>query len=105
MNAPKHTPGPWTVDSANGYTVRCAQKAYPGAKKGGLICTVSHGSGERRGLAGMDAHLISSAPDLLEACRALLGEVTGFEPIDPEPEFVAALELAEKAIAKAEGTV
>lgn len=95
-----HTPGPWkpcgfenlTVNDSEGNTL----VACPGSSTGTLI--------EMKG----NAHLIAAAPELLEALKALIEadhniqENKGLRS-DQAMYRIAALDMAERAIAKAEG--
>jgi hypothetical protein len=88
MNNTLHTPGPWKHDSTWGII------KYGKTE----ICALHSGN-----LA--NAHLISAAPDLLEAlqeCVRVLAEYTQYDDDDGSVEGNARL-LGLSAIAKAEG--
>lgn len=78
----KHTPGPWKIEGQN----------IIGNEINGFICTWS---GRKK-----DANLIAAAPDLLEACKHVL------ENLSEESEEVWEHEIAhlQYAIEKAEET-
>jgi hypothetical protein len=87
----QHTPGPWVIDEyhADGfYKIR-------GAKE--VICHVHSFSPNKKpeSQATANAHLIIAAPDLLAACKALVGVYEGQEDA---PMYVI---KARAAIAKA----
>lgn len=91
----KHTKGPWEVEIL-GSTVRVisdVEVTEGGSRIGGdvVLC------GDYRNKENIaNANLIASAPELLEACKAVLNE----------PDFIDGLKtkyLVRKAIAKAEG--
>lgn len=87
----KHTPKPWEVVGPfddGGYVITEGQDGY-------TIASVR--SDDNASVVRPDAYLIAAAPDLLEACKALLGPdvLTGDEPFDP-------VSMALRAIAKAQ---
>ena len=97
MSAAKHTPGPWEV--CGGHFV-CSASG---------VLTASADSAESN--AGLDvlegfanARLIAAAPELLDACRALLRDMLA---VDAGGSFGLELQVgidqAYKAIAKATG--
>lgn len=81
----KHTPGPWKVyyRGAGGWRLQA-----------GSAWSVDLSSAH---LTEHDARLIAAAPEMLEACRAVLAYYTGGRIANP------ALDAARAAIAKAEG--
>ena len=87
-----HTPGPWTLEDVMGNGLRdiCGPDV-PGEGSPNLLAHAFRKS---------DAHLISAAPDLLEACRDVLIYFTDFERGLIETQLH---ETLTKAIAKAEG--
>lgn len=106
-NSPlKFTPGPWSVgDGMSKYSngesidVRSQQRT---------VCwihfwadeTVTTKISHEQEMA--DARLISAAPELLEACVALMGELESrFDYPEPTPDESAALRKASAAIARA----
>jgi hypothetical protein len=104
----KHTPGPWSMTQADwelgliAYVpglrpaaggARGVQYNIVASKKVGSVTTDN---------SEADAALIAAAPDLLEACKALLDcPDTNLDELDPIT--VAAIDTAIAAIAKAEG--
>ena len=86
-----HTPGPWK-------SVKGARPTRPDIVADcGLICSLEYGPDEGEA----NARLIAAAPDLLEALNRL---VCGFtENIDGEELYGDWIQIAEEAIAKAEG--
>lgn len=98
-NQSKHTPGPWIAPDTflNNQPNRTylRQKAYGGAVIADL--------GETSHVNQADARLIAAAPELLEACKALLmhsGCPTGHAKAD---RWAKACAEARAIIAKAEG--
>lgn len=84
----KHTPGPWYSLRLNGGQI--AIDAKPGAHDHVTICVLGMNAEE-------DARLIAAAPELLDACKAVVaahGLITG---------RAEAIQKAMDAIAKAEG--
>jgi hypothetical protein len=96
--ADKFTPGRWTaglephprIDPLVGYRVR--------AENGTIIAEIFPGP-ERVAVNGANAALLSAAPDLLAACRALLERVNDYFPHNEKDR--RAVELANVAIRKA----
>jgi len=90
--ARKHTPGPWLWTGQYGRSnLFGADSELVLFEVGGLYC---------KG----DALLIAAAPDMLEALKALRSQCWGgCSCTDPSEEENAAWDLAEAAIAKAEG--
>ena len=88
----KHTPGPWSQDKG-----RCSNCVYAESKSGFPVAKAMRYSPvfDKEYLA--NARLIAAAPDLLEACKAMMAS-----PENDMKEYVA-IQLIEKAIAKAEG--
>lgn len=87
----KHTPGPWRFTSRphDGNYMR-------------IHCSSDPNEGDNlRGYCGeANARLIAAAPDLLEACKAMLACCYDLERND---ETIAAVETTRAAIAKATG--
>ncbi len=82
----KHTPGPWTIRPRSGFDYGTTVYDVP------EVCT--NISNEQ------NARLISAAPDLLEACKAL--EIL-FAPLARDSTTASWIDKARAAIAKAEG--
>ena len=100
----KHTPGPWTVNPA-GYTEHHRDSVI--VDDAGDRIAVVRGKDVVDSIHIANAHLISAAPDLLEACKTLADYFSGHNPQDIPSECGSgvrdALVLARAAIAKAEG--
>lgn len=101
----KHTPGPWAIESAQGYSLPCEEfflKIYsenPGPEHDFTVAFARNADPlERRA----NARLIASAPDLLNLLTAAdrLEELTGENLAVYARTFAA---LARAAIAKAKG--
>lgn len=112
MSKPKHTPGPWFIKPTPSGTfgrgwkeispsvVTCAEYH---SSRDGVVCGVQ--------MSDANAHLISAAPDMLEAL--LLAEsamnhmgdaLNGMDAvIDEDQEHFQAFEKVRAAIAKAKG--
>lgn len=91
----KHTPGPWNALD------RAVLKGPPGEERTWIIasCPVNAlGKKTKTSEAQANARLIAAAPELLEALKGLMMEVSPVISADFEP-----FALAFKAIAKAEG--
>lgn len=93
----KHSPAPWRIEEFWGIINICDADNSP------VVYELAGGETEQA-----DAALIAAAPDLLEACKALMR----FEAIRDDEEasiqrnrYDTALSLIESAIAKAEGNV
>lgn len=110
MSKSKHTPGAWSLSSAETYTVRDTD--------GGAICQLkwlrgAHGLGGRRTDEEVMANacLIAAAPQILEALQRLANAaddvgVRFFDTDTEEPEVTAmrlATEQARAVIVKATG--
>lgn len=98
----KHTPGPWHVDgdaSAEPYQV-IVRHDQTGARIA-IAVDSHHPLLARDGQA--NARLIAAAPDLLQACRVALAEVTN-HPDGHMSQFQFAYRALRAAIAKAGGT-
>lgn len=81
----KHTPGPWHAETAP-----CGTRVgLMSLATGGAICML----GIKSALNSADVKLIEAAPDLLEACEALIRS----------PGSAAALQQATLAVRKALG--
>ena len=97
----KHTIGPWTmrpdgfVYAVNGERVCSPHSTLPDSAKW---------SKQRKDLKA-NARLIAAAPDLLEACRALLDlELSSLRGSD-DKDYCHEVQLAIAAIAKARGEI
>lgn len=86
--AVKHTPGPWSYQMSDEDC--CDYEVYVGSG----LHSIDIIAGEYGIESEADARLMSAAPDLLEALKAVT---------DDKKSFTLALDLALKAIAKAEG--
>ena len=84
----KHTPGPWAVEELkHRYRLRCSIEATDGSLVG-------------ESYEEKNAHLIAAAPELLDALCYLLEASSGQ---GPHEQWLAAMDQARAAIAKAEG--
>lgn len=94
-----HTPGPWAVGDKRGVWAGPVVMANDGQRGVAFVC----------GESDANARLIAAAPDLLAACEALCDRLTGWmdetaaDDDDRERQDEAALDMADAAIAKAEG--
>lgn len=95
----EHTPGPWMIDP--GWTLfthelwgRVQYPTISHAKVGNVAYVVPKVDGRRDATGEANARLIAAAPDLLEACKALVAKKFG--PPD-------VLKMAESTITKAAG--
>lgn len=88
----KHTPGPWLIAEDGFITVRIGNN-YPEVAK---VFDAPFDDHE----VPANARLIAAAPDLLEACRAMLDCCYD---MDRNDETLAAVKATMKAIAKATG--
>lgn len=104
----EHTPGPWVVDLEGPFTlggdITAVEAMTPDGMISREICTCmldtdSHPGGAEWLEDAANARLISAAPDLLAACRAILA---GWGHQDGVSR---AVELARAAVAKATGEV
>lgn len=108
----QHTPGPWTVQVWDYSHASPPRKELNVQSASNLLATVQCDfSGNNpyiiaKGEAEANAALIAAAPELLGAVRRLL-ECAGADDLSRaglEPEDLAAIEQAEAAVAKAEGS-
>ncbi len=88
----KHTPGPWESQATAGYETH-GQRAVYAEENGKDIAIVYDGEA--------NARLIAAAPELLEACKALVGSDHDGKSFTSRAAL--ATRLARAAIAKAEG--
>ena len=107
----KHTPGPWNVTEVHQsadvleWIIDCNRPASNGCKEDPRIAIVEEmgGSMDGREEGRSNAHLIASAPDLLEALEALLNwgrdHTSPTQPNSPHQLLVN----AHNVIAKARG--
>ena len=110
----KHTPGPWTrwrghaevyagevaintEDLISGPTIQCVARCEPDD------LDLLHDAEEADMQARANAKLIAAAPDLLEACKALLAAHSGICEGDGDMGEDEDCARARRAIAKAEG--
>lgn len=95
MSESKHTPGPWTVDGPP-YN----QIVWSSAEN--RVCFLAHSNGldDERDIA--NGRLIAAAPDLLEALTRLTIDCI-IAGLHEQAGFDCWIEMAKKAIAKAEG--
>ena len=92
----KHTPGPWENHKWN-----CEEHQI--SAKGGTIALVSHShSLVSEAEADANARLIAAAPDMLEALRACLGDLSDIVRAEGGDESPAMIQ-ARAAILQAEG--
>lgn len=91
----EHTPGPWIT---NGYTI---EQDMP---KGVLTSVVAHAEDENNADWQANARLLAAAPELLEACRALLAFNEELCADVGVSKHYPSAERARKAIAKATTT-
>ena len=89
----KHTPGPWKFGKEGAIEYNDVQNYICGADETLIV----YGQ-----VKDADARLISAAPDLLEACRAMLDCCYD---MDRNDETLAAVKATMKAIAKATGEI
>lgn len=85
-----HTPGPWTIRASDGAIVRHADQRTIVAPGGAMLT--------------QDAALAAAAPDLLDALRAVAGDLLDVlsQRMDPKlAEQLPSLESARAIIAKA----
>lgn len=115
MEETKHTPGPWRVSkitndvSVCGQRIDCFEVESP--KDCCWIAQVqNHTACTATEPGNANAHLIAAAPDLLKACKEAIPWICLATARDPETTHPQALvnakedlDLAMKAIAKAEG--
>lgn len=98
----QHTPGPWTLETVKTQVGVCHKVGPLGSStKIHSACLYDDCySDEPRDLQLLaDARLIAAAPELLEACKALLPE--GWD--DGVMDHMPGIKLARLTIAKAEG--
>lgn len=93
-----HTPGPWVVTSAEQPDDLVTSTHAQGLDDD--VCEVYGGNDDLDEVRAANARLIASAPDLLEALKALSGAV-GFRIDDPRVQHIH--DAARAAIARAEG--
>jgi len=89
----KHTPGPWNIRKNYDGEIYIQTNSTTGVYSITILC-----QNEDELMA--NAHLISAAPDLLEACIGLIGILT---PKQYSKQFPNIYRKAKAAIAKAEG--
>ena len=105
----KHTPGPWELDDNQGSRDYITINAPTHGALASVVWQMEDdkADGRRSPACEANAHLISSAPDLLDALQAILdaGKIAGvFGPFDEIGKIPAALyREGRTAIAKAKG--
>lgn len=93
----KHTPGPWKLCFSR--WANAPAEVFKGTQ---LIASVEQDESPDSPALAANARLIAAAPDLLHAIRELLGcTELNLEEIDDTT--AEAIEIAQKALAKAEG--
>jgi hypothetical protein len=98
-----HTKGPWKINNNIGH------KGELGIIADTAPCIIAIMGNQKvwPAEAEANAHLIAAAPDLLEACKALLEEFNSrtalIETCDMTDDELVAIQKAEQAIAKTEG--
>jgi len=87
-----HTPGPWTVEP-------CQDTFEVGIldKDGDLVAVTYN----QKCVA--NARLMAAAPDLLDACKAILDDLNGIMPPELVQRFGSSRILLRNAVTKAEG--
>lgn len=103
-NLPKFTPGPWAVRPDIGApvgTLKIANPEWPRGASDPLVAAVFGTEQEQ----GANARLISAAPEMYEALRAMLAafDIPGRTEVRSIPEAIQAIADARTALAKAEG--
>jgi hypothetical protein len=125
-NTQQHSIGPWTLHparnhlwlaAANGELHECGFDCahqccgqlcyYIASAKGpsSFVADIIVSSDDREMNCGSgigNAALIVAAPELLEACKAMVGVCEGFPDIAEEPSVAACMAMATKAIERAE---
>jgi len=93
-----HTPGPWEINQR--VDNPCGIDAFISIAN---VHGVAYAFGDTKEQREANAHLIAAAPDLLEACKAVLrwAQVMNLYGTSSEP---ACVDMCEAAIAKAEGS-
>lgn len=105
MSRSQHTPGPWRI-GPNPYNDR--EALIPIVDKDGepVLTVFSPHKSASISVSDADLRLMVAAPDLLEALRQLLDEVREWNVVLTDATAAkqrAVLELADAAIARAEG--
>jgi hypothetical protein len=99
--SPAHTPGPWILSESDS----AASSFGIADANGSSIASV--GDGRHDGApeeSAANARLIAAAPDLLDACMTLAEVASDSVELGDWPELIKAIEQADAAIAKADGT-
>ena len=111
MNESKHTPGPWTVhDASLGGTGYVVHEICSSDKRTIATLETDCKDDERDDWSPVaiaaNAQLMASAPELLEACKASIAEITGGSmfPESLTPGNTTPLQAMKDAIAKATET-
>lgn len=106
-NETKHTPGPWRVGGLDKCDVMGPRLSIDGSGRQTGTFAVAQCTGYKAEREA-NAALIAAAPELLEACKALFAadeaicENVGRKS-DQAMNRIAALDMAQRAINKAEG--
>lgn len=107
MSKRKHTKGPWRVSHSNWFNILTESRP---ASVPTLVASVSLTAAKNVGLTDAEraefqanAHLIAAAPDLLAACEKLYAALREYTDEGETAAQSAVLEMAEAAIARAEG--
>ncbi len=100
MKTPKHTPGPWKFTTANNADYADVEG------ENGRICSVllEDESGIIKGESIANVQLITTAPDLLETCETILGNLEvnkHFGHLINQVEMDSYISMLTKVIAKA----
>jgi hypothetical protein len=107
----KHTPGPWTIEKAGD------GKFYVQGNRNGERCIIAMDFYDEENEPDLEelkanVHLITAAPDLLEACKLVMvtsqtcfADILKLGHIQPPNgnDYRKAKDIARQAIAKAEG--
>lgn len=95
MNTTKHTPGPWLIATYESF----GNVLSPHSKN--KIAMVYDAGVNSQGIGVANAQLIAAAPDLLEACKAVL-HCNDYAEGKISAEFSDVLDKVSEAIAKAD---
>lgn len=99
-----HTPGPWTVGTSSENGVHCVDAIDPHRPGIVEICEVwgTYADIEKDDMSLANAHLISAAPDLLEAIQPFIAHNSSDETITITVK-TADIKQARAAVSKALG--
>ena len=108
--SPKHTPGPWKIESdidgrSWGYIYPENGEVLPGGSRPPAVARVCHSRPQSATEVYANAHLIAAAPDLLEALKLLYEGNAEYIRLNHlgEVHHNRSMQMARDAIAKAEG--